>query len=153
MTMMKNRDLQNLFEPASADAFPYHAHLMEIALNDVELLLDKDVQYKGSCFRRGGSGLFHMFARKWDRIEAMVEDCGYDIFEAVENDTRMETVLDDVADLRRYLLLAEAFLLCKRLEELVGDNPIPSSQNSSATLVGGSKAPSGPGLDEPVRKT
>ena len=49
-----------------------------------------------------------MLARKWDRIEKQSCDYTYDIFLALEEDKRPEGLIDDIRDLRRYLLLVEA---------------------------------------------
>lgn len=65
--------------------------------------------YGDSWRKRGGVGAFMMLARKWDRLELQAEACNYDVFHAVENDNREEGVLDDIRDLRRYLLLVEAW--------------------------------------------
>ena len=35
---------------------------------------------------------------------------GWDIFKSIENDRRPEGILDDIQDLRRYLLLVEAHM-------------------------------------------
>ena len=107
--------------------------LQGVADDDVRTLRDKDVQYGSSWKRRGGVGAFMMMARKWDRIEtalapsslgdecnlsaSLVEGEGgagpYDIFKAVELDPRDEGLLDDIRDLRRYLLLVESELLAR----------------------------------------
>lgn len=96
----------------------------EIAEQDAEVLEDKDRQYGSSWRRRGGVGAFMMAARKWDRIETAImphpEDptrangstvgrpvAPWDIFGAVAADQRDEGILDDIRDLRRYLLLIE----------------------------------------------
>lgn len=75
---------------------------------DLQRVLRTDVAYRGSWKRRGGTGAFHMLARKWDRLEPRVEAHGFDIFAAIEQDNRREGVIDDVRDLRRYLGLVEA---------------------------------------------
>lgn len=49
-----------------------------------------------------------MLARKWDRIENLVKQHGYDIFETIQSDSSDTGVLDDIRDLRCYLLLVEA---------------------------------------------
>ena len=50
-----------------------------------------------------------MLARKWDRIENQVKQGHeYDVFQAIEKDTEPTGRIDDVRDLRRYLLLVEA---------------------------------------------
>lgn len=77
--------------------------LMELAANDVATLIEKGKSYGDSWKRRGGVGAFMMLARKWDRIENQALAKGYDVFEACK-DTDM---LDDIRDLRCYLLLVE----------------------------------------------
>ena len=86
--------------------------LRDITNRDIEVLCQKEKDYQGSWKKRGGVGAFMMLARKWDRIEAHLESEGvnWDIFEAIRKDKRTEGVLDDVRDLRRYLLLIETEL-------------------------------------------
>jgi hypothetical protein len=66
--------------------------------------------YGDSWRKRGGIGAFMMLARKWDRIEKQTFDYTYDIFLALEEDKRPEGLIDDIKDLRRYLLLVEAHM-------------------------------------------
>ena len=76
--------------------------------------LDKAEQDYGDSWRkRGGVGAYMMLARKWDRIENQVFDYTYDIFLALEEDKRPEGLMDDIKDLRRYLLLVEAHMRTK----------------------------------------
>lgn len=78
----------------------------QLALNDVSTLKKKGETYGDSWKKRGGVGAFMMLARKWDRIENVTTEAGYNIFEAcAENDG---DIMDDIADLRCYLLLVEA---------------------------------------------
>lgn len=49
-----------------------------------------------------------MLARKWDRIENLVKKHGYDVFNAIVSDPSANGPIDDIRDLRRYLLLVEA---------------------------------------------
>lgn len=81
--------------------------LKAIAEGDVAQLIVKEKEYKGSWKKRGGVGAFMMLARKWDRLEAQVENQGYDIFEALQRDMRTTGLIDDLGDLRRYLMLVE----------------------------------------------
>lgn len=82
--------------------------MREIANNDVDVLIEKGKKYADSWKKRGGIGAFMMLARKTDRMEVAAEDHGYDIFEAIEEDNFQEDgLLDDIADLRRYLFLVE----------------------------------------------
>jgi hypothetical protein len=102
-------------------------YLQIVADEDIRELRRKEITYKGSWKKRGGCGAFHMLARKWDRLENMLEHethilnrsrAGqpnltverYDVFAAIEVDVSGAdgTVLAEVRDLRRYLLLCEA---------------------------------------------
>jgi|TARA_R100001163_G_C5010270_1_gene156448 hypothetical protein len=81
--------------------------IKEIALNDAECLDQAEKSYGDSWRKRGGVGAFMMLARKWDRIELQVQTHNYDVFKAYASDPRDEGILDDIQDLRRYLLLVE----------------------------------------------
>jgi hypothetical protein len=80
--------------------------------------LDKAEQsYGDSWKKRGGVGAFMMLARKWDRIEKQVSENHehqYDIFNAYTHDDREEGIIDDIKDLRRYLLLVEAEMIIRK---------------------------------------
>ena len=84
-----------------------------VADNDVVKLHKAEESYGDSWKKRGGVGAFMMLARKWDRLEKQVAACGWDVFAAVGKDKRAEGVIDDIRDLRRYLLLVEAELLAR----------------------------------------
>ena len=115
----------------------YRDRLAEIATKDADVLIRKDKEYGGSWLKRGGVGAFMMLARKWDRLEQAMtvvktrwepkpewyegsqngisHDEGhevpldkYDVIERALADGREEGILDDIGDLRRYLLLVEA---------------------------------------------
>jgi hypothetical protein len=101
-----------------------------IAREDVEGLKKAQKSYGDSWKQRGGVGAFMMLARKWDRLEnalrplneGAAQGCArivgntttpcaaYDILRAAEIDTRAEGLIDDIRDLRRYLLLVESEL-------------------------------------------
>jgi len=80
----------------------------DIAAEDARVLVEKNRSYGSSWCRRGGTGAFMVSARKWDRLEEQVKKMNYDIFMAIGEDPRQEGVIDDIRDLRRYLLLIEA---------------------------------------------
>jgi hypothetical protein len=80
--------------------------ILELANNDVVVLEEKGKTYGDSWKKRGGAGAFFMLARKMDRIENICSEMNYDIFTAGRANTG--DILDDIADLRRYLLLVEA---------------------------------------------
>lgn len=99
-------------------------HLDEIAREDVEGLKVAERNYGSSWKKRGGVGAFMMLSRKWDRIENALRPqdddearanlkssqdvVPYDIFGAIAGDPRSEGIIDDIRDLRRYLLLVES---------------------------------------------
>tara|TARA_R110000796_G_scaffold76796_4_gene171661 strand:+ start:2359 stop:2679 length:321 start_codon:yes stop_codon:yes gene_type:complete len=81
--------------------------IKEIAQNDLHSLIESEKSYGDSWKRRGGTGAFMMLARKFDRIEQQSKVCNYDIFEAGGKYNGEDGLLDDIGDLRRYLLLVE----------------------------------------------
>jgi len=84
---------------------------------DAEQLHVAEQSYGDSWRKRGGVGAFMMLARKWDRLEKQVEEHGYDVFKAIESDIRPEGIIDDIRDLRRYLLLVDAHIQTKGANE------------------------------------
>lgn len=111
----------------------YMDHLTTVANGDVNVLREKTKSYGPSWKMRGGVGAFMMLARKWDRLEQQLKradapfsmDGGrspgrYDILEHIEADVRDEGVLDDIRDLRRYLMLVEAEMIARGVVELPG---------------------------------
>ncbi len=71
---------------------------------EANFLEGRQATYGDSWKRRGGVGAFMMLARKWDRIENMTGD-DIKLRKAVETNTG--DIIDDIDDLRRYLLLVE----------------------------------------------
>lgn len=88
----------------------------ELALKDVAVLAEKGKTYGDSWKVRGGVGAFMMLARKWDRIENISKARGWDILAAANKNDG--DILDDIADLRRYLLLVEAELAKPKMQSL-----------------------------------
>lgn len=82
-----------------------------VARIDVEKLHEAEQSYGDSWKQRGGVGAFMMLARKWDRLEKQVREYNYDVFTASLKDDRPEGIIDDIRDLRRYLMLVEAELI------------------------------------------
>ena len=85
--------------------------MLAIAQKDLDALKRAEESYGDSWRRRGGVGAFMMLARKFDRIEHQSEKHGWDIFEAGEAFKGEAGLLDDIRDLRRYLILVEDFIL------------------------------------------
>ena len=93
-----------------------------IAENDINVLEYKGKTYGDSWKKRGGVGAFMMLARKWDRIENQVKEFGWDVFAAVENQMDRvveESLVDDIRDLRRYLLLVEEELIRRNTGDML----------------------------------
>lgn len=91
--------------------------LQAIAAQDVDGLLKAEKSYGDSWRKRGGVGAFMMLARKWDRLENQVRKHDYDVFTAIQTDLRPEGIIDDIRDLRRYLLLVEEYT-CKHVGQV-----------------------------------
>lgn len=92
-----------------------------VNLSDVSAIASADSRgvkvasrsYGPSWKQRGGTGAFMMLARKWDRLEPQVKKHGWDIFKAISKDKRAEGIIDDLRDLRRYILLVEAEMIAR----------------------------------------
>ena len=107
--------------------------MKDIAQRDLEALKKAETSYGDSWKRRGGVGAFMMLARKFDRIEHQSEKHGWDIFEAGEAFKGEAGLLDDIRDLRRYLLLCEQEILAQSdpeaIEEMFSTTIIQESQH------------------------
>ena len=91
--------------------------MKDIAQNDLEALKRAETSYGDSWKRRGGVGAFMMLARKFDRIEHQATKHGWDIFRAGEVYKGEAGLLDDIRDLRRYLILVENDILVNTVFE------------------------------------
>jgi hypothetical protein len=103
----------------------YLRHLADIAKEDVVGLKKSEKSYGDSWKKRGGVGAYMMLARKADRMENHVSRAihhesvivqPYDIFKHIEADERAEGLIDDIRDLRRYLMLIEAEMRARGAE-------------------------------------
>lgn len=83
----------------------FYDRLAKIGREDAIVLVEKGRSYGDSWKRRGGVGAFMMLARKWDRIENIAKNDGWDIFGCASHNEG--DILDDIRDLRRYLTLVE----------------------------------------------
>ena len=99
----------------------YMDHIDGIVAEDTAKLREARKSYGDSWKKRGGANAFFMLCRKFDRMENQVQDLGYDIFRAVLEDTRPEGIIDDIRDLRRYLILVEAEVV-ERMRNAAGVN-------------------------------
>jgi len=100
------------------DKFAYHKYMEAITVTDIAEVREKDISYGASWKKRGGIGAYMMLARKMDRLEELVKP-SYDIFKKIEDDMTGKdgTVLAEIRDLRRYLLLVEAEMLWRHNDE------------------------------------
>jgi hypothetical protein len=89
---------------------PKWVQMKELAQADLLHLIDSQRAYGDSWKRRGGIGAFMMLARKFDRIEQQSKAESWDIFKAAQTFNGDAGLIDDIRDLRRYLLLVDQFL-------------------------------------------
>jgi hypothetical protein len=122
------------------DYFAYLDHLQALADEDVRFVREKDRSYGGSWKRGGGISAWFMLRRKCDRLIAMMtppdapEGWPTSVKVSAENTHRLMemtrrvdvfaqvaarpggedgTVLAEVRDLRRYLMLVEAEMMAR----------------------------------------
>ena len=98
--------------------------LDDIAGRDAGGLKAAQRSYGNSWKSRGGVGAFMMLARKWDRMENRLakHERPYDLFHAIATDPRAEGLIDDIRDLRRYLMLVEAEMQARGFDATHRDN-------------------------------
>ena len=120
----------------------YLNYIKPVAERDIEGLLKAEKSYGNSWKQRTGIGAFMMLARKWDRIEQRVAKgigglpsspsaTRYDIFEHIAADRRTEGIIDDIRDLRRYLMLVEAEMAARGIVK------VGTSRDNIDSYVGG----------------
>lgn len=93
--------------------------IKNVVNDDIHGLTNAKESYGDSWKKRGGVGAFMMAARKWDRLEIQVNKHNFDIFKACDEDRRSEGILDDIRDLRRYLILIESEIKQRNNEDAV----------------------------------
>lgn len=140
------------------DKFDYHKNLLPIAQNDVDFLIKKDTSYGASWKKSGGRSAWFMAVRKIDRLLELMappepppgfniwnitstdgvsylQKCYYseNIFGMIAEKPKGEdgSVLAEIRDLRRYLLLIEA----EMVERGVVEKPTASSSFESAAVL------------------
>jgi hypothetical protein len=120
--------------------------LHEIADEDVAGLRKAQESYGNSWKSRGGVGAFMMLARKWDRMVNRIDNATHgcerwDIFAHIAADPRAEGIIDDVRDLRRYLLLVEAEMRARGINPGHRDNKGEDDGGQTGRLPARSSAP------------
>ena len=85
----------------------------DILQNDLKVLDEKCEQYGNNWKKRGGIGAFFNFVSKWDKVETRTKENLYNIFSAcMDEDNEVDfNFLDELGDLRRYLMLVECEML------------------------------------------
>lgn len=115
---------QSVIDPELMKELPHLGFLNSALQNDFLGTVAGEEKYRGSWLKRGGIGAFMMLARKWDRLEALAKRHEWDIIEAVLPEYNIpDGPLDDIRDLRRYLLLVECEIL--RRAQFAGRTPKP----------------------------
>lgn len=131
------------------DYFKYREFLPVVSRHDVAFISVKDHSYRGSWKRGGGRSAWFMMRRKLDRLLALMEPpapppgwptavaVGVDNTNALLRLTQSEdifamitarpggedgTVLAEVRDLRRYLMLVEAEMVARGVVEVDSDS-------------------------------
>jgi len=106
-------ELQLQLEDHQATDTSYLGVISDVAQEDVAGLIEAQKHYGNSWKKRGGIGAAMMLLRKVDRFELQISKHGYDVFTAAAADRRQEGIIDDIRDLRRYLMLVEAEIRCR----------------------------------------
>lgn len=122
------RNLARLQKLMTNQPITYIDHLDDVTAEDAAALRRAQTAYGDSWKKRGGVSAFMMCARKWDRLEKAMTDevilrraddsadmvvSDYDIFNRIAADPRPEGIIDDIRDLRRYLVLIEAEMIAR----------------------------------------
>ncbi len=125
--------------PMASDNMKHMEWLERVVASDVAVLRTKEETYQGSWKRRGGRGVFHMFARIWDHLEAMLVPFDDDVFMGIADHPLGDngTPLVAVRDLRRYLLLCEAEM-CARGDCYPEGEPTEGPRPTVRVMGGGS---------------
>ena len=113
----------------------YMQHLDSISTGDVASLHEARKSYGDSWKKRGGTNAFFMLCRKWDRLDLQVEKHHYDIFAAAVADTRVEGIIDDIRDLRRYLILVEAEIIERQRKVAAESTPYANMKTVDVDMM------------------
>lgn len=119
--------VNNIFALLTQPELAHLGQLPTLLDTDMRALFKAARNYGDSWKKRGGVGAYMMLARKWDRLDKRVFFEDYDVFRAVQHDTRREGVIDDIRDLRRYLALVE----CECLERGLTERELVTKDDSS----------------------
>jgi hypothetical protein len=110
-------------------------YLKNVVQKDILHLQLKESTYQGSWKKRGGIGAFMMLARKWDRIENMTfqDKNQYDLFSMIEDEPSGNdgTLLAEIRDLRRYLILVEAEMMARGVVESMRGTMVDVKEDSN----------------------
>jgi len=123
-----------------ADETKHMDYLNDVCSKDILNLQLKESIYQGSWKKRGGVGAFMMLARKWDRIENMLTEGHFDqdrwdIFTEITRKPNGDdgTMLAEIRDLRRYLILVEAEMMARGIvDSQRGNQDVKEDSNKHA---------------------
>ena len=86
-------------------------------LAEIKIMVDAGYKkYGESCLKRGYLGLYMMLARKWDRIELVMERSNYSLQNALSCNPPPDGLLDDINDLIVYLVILRSEISAKNLQ-------------------------------------
>jgi hypothetical protein len=95
---------------------------------DCDQILAKDAEYGASWCKRGGTGAFHALARKGDRLINQLDE--HSTLSAARVVGLQEAIDDTLGDLRRYLVMVEAWHMARemtpeKLGEMIAESRTP----------------------------
>ena len=93
-----------------SDKVRLHQIIDQMAEQDITDLEKAGESYGDSWCKRGGPGAWMVTVRKFDRLENQLKEAGWDIFKLLLDNTDESGPRDDIADLRRYLILISAYV-------------------------------------------
>ena len=85
----------------------------DLANKDISKLRHAEQSYGHSWISRGLRGAYFVMVRKIDRFENQMRQVNFDLPTALEAFPGKDGILDDIRDLRQYLLLIEAEIIAQ----------------------------------------
>lgn len=88
--------------------------IRNLADGDIEKLVNAQKSYGHSWISRGLRGAYFVMVRKIDRIENQMRQANFDLPAALSMFPGKDGIIDDIRDLRQYLLLIEAEIIAQK---------------------------------------
>lgn len=87
--------------------------ILDLTDRDVSKLVEAEKSYGHSWISRGLRGAYFVMVRKIDRFENQMRQANFDLPAALRMFPGKDGILDDIRDLRQYLLLIEAEIIAQ----------------------------------------